>query len=490
VCCGDECGYTSRMMTRRSRPAAPRVVIIGGGAAERTVVRESFPDHEVQETDSLESAEALAPPPPAEFVFIELAGPQAASGSNGCEETVEHLREMFPTAQIIVMARPEAIRSAIAAVRAGASNYLTLPFALDEVRFLRESLRDEARFRGELDHLRGQFWKAEALDLVRTSCSAMRAVFIKVRQVAPTRTTVLLTGETGTGKTVLAQLIHLHSRRARGPFISVHCGAIPEGLLESELFGHERGSFTGAVRRKLGKFEIAHGGTILLDEIGTMTPAMQTKLLQVLQDGVIQRVGNEQPITVDVRVIAATNLDLRRASEEERFREDLYYRLNVFPIHLLPLRERLEDLELIVENILVRLEQEYRKHIFRLSPEVLEAARRYPWPGNLRELESVLERAYILEDSSTLTQGSFPAELFSSPGRIDASSSGGAPQSLASVRKQAVERAEMAYLDQLLRQCCGRIGEAAAAAGVSSRQLNTLMRRHNLHKKDFKQHSS
>ncbi|MCG6963219.1 MAG: sigma-54 dependent transcriptional regulator [Acidobacteria bacterium] len=478
------------MRAGRSRQTAPRVVVIGGGAGDRAVIRECFPDHDVQEAESLEGAEALAPPPPAEFVFIQLSVTSASADPNGCEESVEKTRALFPTAQIVVMAKPEAIRLAIAAVRSGASNYLTVPFALDEVRFLRESLHDEARFRGELDHLRGQFWKAEALDLVRTSCSAMRSVFIKVRQVAPTRTTVLLTGETGTGKTVLAQLIHLHSRRAAGPFISVHCGAIPEGLLESELFGHERGAFTGAVRRKLGKFEIAHSGTILLDEIGTMTPAMQTKLLQVLQDGVVQRVGSEQPIRVDVRVIAATNLDLRRASEEGRFREDLFYRLNVFPIVLLPLRERMEDLEVIVENILVKLEQEYRKHIFRMSPEVMEAVRRYSWPGNLRELESVLERAYILESSSTLARESFPAELFSAPGGAGPLSGGGPPQTLASVRQQAIERAERTYLAQLLRQCGGRVGEAAAAAGVSSRQLNTLMRRYDLHKKDFKRQQS
>ncbi len=464
--------------------------MVGGNADARSVIRESFPDHAVQEVATIEDAERLAPPPSAEFLFVELSADTGALESSQGGVPIRQLCDLFPTAQVIVMARPEDTRAAIAAVRDGASNYLILPFTLDEVRFLRESLNSAVRFQSELDYLRGRFWRAEALDLVRTSCSAMRSVFVQVRQVAPTRTTVLLTGETGTGKTVLARLIHLHSRRAEGPFISVHCGAIPEGLLESELFGHERGAFTGAVKRKLGKFEIAHGGTILLDEIGTMTMAMQSKLLQVLQDGFVQRVGSEQPIKVDVRVIAATNLDLRRASEQGQFREDLFYRLNVFPIALLPLRERMEDLELIVENILVRLEQEYRKHIVRISPDVMEALGRYQWPGNLRELESVLERAYILESSSTLSQESFPAELFSAPGGIGPSGETEPPQTLASVRLQAVERAEKTYLTQLLKQCGGRVGDAAAAAGITSRQLNTLMRRYGLDKREFKKNGS
>lgn len=306
------------------------------------------------------------------------------------------------------------IREAVMAIKAGASDYLTYPVNPDEVNHITQSIYESIIMESELDYLRDRFWQEDSLEIVRTRSPLMKRLFDKVRSVAPTKSTVLLNGETGTGKGVLARLIHQHSNRKDGPFISVHCGAIPDTLLESELFGHERGAFTGAVRRKLGKFEIAQGGTIFLDEIGTITPSAQIKLLEILQDGTFHRVGGEERIEANMRVIAATNADLRKMCEAGQFRKDLYYRLNVFPLEIPPLKERMEDIGYIVEVILKKLNKFDLKEIHDIHPHVIDAFGNYPWPGNIRELENLMERAYILEESPILTPDSFPDELFTS----------------------------------------------------------------------------
>jgi DNA-binding NtrC family response regulator len=317
----------------------------------------------------------------------------------------------------------------------------------------------------------------------------MQVVFAKIRSVAPTKSTVLLTGETGTGQGLLARLIHQHSNRRQAQFISFHCGAIPDTLLESELFGHEKGAFTGADRRKLGKFEIARGGTIFLDEIGTITPAAQIKLLQVLQDGTFQRVGGEGTLQADVRVIAASNMDLKKMCDNGQFRTDLYFRLHVFPIEIPPLRERIEDMHHIVVTILKKLNKFHTKEMYDIDPELLAAFGRYSWPGNIRELENLLERAYILENSPMLTPESFPRELFpsiSSSVRMEINSS----RPLKEVRRKGLEDIERRYLKKLLAHNKGRIRESAKAAGVSTRQLHKLLTKYGLKKEDFKSRAS
>jgi transcriptional regulator with GAF, ATPase, and Fis domain len=292
-------------------------------------------------------------------------------------------------------------------------------------------------------------------------------------------------GETGTGKSVLAQLIHRHSNRKDAQFISVHCGALPDTLIESEMFGHEKGAFTGAIRRKLGKFEFASGGTIFLDEIGTTTPAAQIKLLQVLQDGTYQRVGGEETLKTDVRVIAATNADLKNMCDDGNFRKDLYYRLNVFPIEIPPLRKRTEDIPLFIDSFLSKLNQFSSKEIHGVHPLVLEAFAKYPWPGNIRELENLVERAYILETSSVLTPESFPNDLFEKE-----TTSVIIPSSrqltLAEVRQRSIEEIERNYLKEVLIRNKGKINGSARDAGISTRQLNKLMNRYGLRKDEFK----
>jgi transcriptional regulator with GAF, ATPase, and Fis domain len=317
----------------------------------------------------------------------------------------------------------------------------------------------------------------------------MKAVFDKIRSVAPTKSTVLVIGETGTGKGVLASLIHKHSNRNEAQFISVHCGAIPDTLLESELFGHEKGAFTGAIRRKLGKFEIAKGGTIFLDEIGTVTPSAQIKLLQILQDGMFQRVGGEETIEANVRVIAATNTDLKKMCEEGLFRKDLYYRLNVFPIEVLPLRERKEDIRHFVEVFLRRMNKFNAKAIHHVHPAVLEAFEQYAWPGNIRELENLIERAYILETSPVLNPESFPSELFEAQS-LTPSVTVDARLTLSEVRKEGLKHIERNYIKEQLVQHKGKIKDSAKAAGMTTRQLHKLMKKYAIRKEDFKSSSA
>jgi DNA-binding NtrC family response regulator len=393
--------------------------------------------------------------------------------------------ELSASIEIIVLTLPTDLRKTVMVVKAGARNYLTYPVDEAEVRLVSENIRDSIIIASELDYFRDKFWRVDSLDVVRTNNSHMQKVFDQIRSVAPTKSTVLLMGETGTGKTLMAKLIHQHSNRRDDPFISVHCGAIPETLLESELYGHEKGAFTGSVRQKLGRFEIAGGGTIFLDEIGTIMAPAQVKLLQILQDGTFQRVGGEETLTANVRVIAATNSDLLKMCDTGEFRKDLYYRLNVFPIQIPPLRERLEDLPQICNSILGRLNKFESKEIHDIDQRVIEAFQQYAWPGNIREMENLIERAYILETSSILTVNSFPIELFEHDPGIKTSVDA-AFHSLAETRRQGIEAIERNYLCKLLMHCHGKINDSAQKAGISPRQLNKLMHRYNISKEEFK----
>lgn len=391
---------------------------------------------------------------------------------------------VHPGLDIVVMTPRKKIRQAVQAVKSGAGEYLTYPIVPDEVRLVMNSLKTATLIDSELEYLRDRQWRSEAMDMLDTKSPAMREVFQKIRSVAPTKTTVLLTGETGVGKGVLAKLIHLLSNREDARFISVHCGAIPDTLVESELFGHEKGAFTGAVKRKLGKFEIAHDGTLFLDEIGTITPAVQVKLLSVLQDATFCRVGGESILKTNARVITATNTDLKSMCEESTFRKDLYYRLNVFPIEIPPLRERPEDIQTFVEYFLKKMNRTNHKNIRDIHHLAMEALVRYSWPGNIRELENLIERAYILESSSVLTPESFPTELFdteiSTTLPIDAS------LSLADARKMVIDNFERQYIKDTLARHNGKINPSAEAAGISTRQLNKLMHRYGIQKESFK----
>ncbi|ADK83592.1 putative two component, sigma54 specific, transcriptional regulator, Fis family [Desulfarculus baarsii DSM 2075] len=398
---------------------------------------------------------------------------------------LRHFRNGHRNVPVVILAPPEAIRQAVEAVKAGAEDYLIYPVDVHEVELVLDNLRQSHKIQAELQFLRDSFWRVESRDLVRTRSPLMKAVYERIESVASTKATVLLTGETGTGKSLIAKLIHSHSKRGSGPFISVHCGAIPENLVESELFGHEKGSFTGAERRKLGKFELADRGTIFLDEIGTVSPNAQIKLLQVLQDGTFSRVGGERTIAVDVRVVAASNVNLQELMEAGAFRGDLFYRLNVFQIELPPLRQRREDVGILARTFLERLNAEYGKNIGAIDATVMEALRNYAWPGNIRELENLLERAYILEKTDTLCATSFPADLLAlsspAPGEEEAFE-----LRLAEARQRAVNEVEQRYLIKQLTQKKGRVDRCAAQAGVTTRQYRYLMAKYGLRAKDFR----
>ncbi len=443
----------------------------------------------VEHTESKDAALSMLKAARYDIVLIDVEILREPVPTHGYTEALHQFRQAYPAVEVVVVCPQEMVREAVKAVKAGAADYLTFPIDPKEVKHVIESMNETFLLRSELDYLRDQFWQPSSLAIIQTQSPAMQQVFAKIRSVAPTKSTVLLTGETGTGKGVLASLIHQHSNRRDAKLVNVHCGAIPDTLLESELFGHEKGAFTGADRRKLGKFEISKGGTIFLDEIGTVTPAAQIKLLQVLQDGTFQRVGGEAAPQADVRVVAASNMDLKEMCDNGQFRKDLYFRLNVFPVEIPPLRERKEDIPHIVEVIVDRLNRFHVKEIRNVHPDVMEAFLNYPWPGNIRELENLIERAYILESSSTLTPVGFPLELFTlespSAGRgLDSSNT------LAEVRRRAMEEVEKRYLKDLLASKNGKIRESAEVAGITTRQLHKLLRKYEIKKEDFKSRTS
>lgn len=422
---------------------------------------------------------------PFTFLFIDIEILKGPDQTGGYKATFQPFWQLYPTIEIVVMSHQDILREAVMAVKAGASNYLTYPIVPEEIKLVTETARASMIVRSELEYLRDQFWETKSQEIIKTKSLRMKAVYDKVRSVAPTRSTVLLMGETGTGKGVLANLIHQHSNRRDAQFISVHCGAIPDTLLESDLFGHEKGAFTGAVKRKLGKFEIAGGGTIFLDEVGTITPSAQIKLLQILQDGTFQRVGGEATLEADVRIISATNADLKKMCEDGQFRKDLYYRLNVFPIEIPPLSERLEDIPHLIEGFLKKLNSFNTKEIFHINSDVLEGCKRYTWPGNIRELENLIERAYILETSSALTSENFPVELVESVASSAVLSEDSFPP-LAEARRKSVETLEKDYLQELMTQQKGKIKDSAKVAGITTRQLHKLMTKYGIRKETFK----
>ncbi len=390
-----------------------------------------------------------------------------------------------PNLEVIILTAQENIREAVKSVRAGADNYLTYPVSVEEASYVLESLRESRMMQTELEYLRSADTDASVAPLQQVKSPVMQAVFDKVRRVAQANTTVLLQGETGTGKGVLAKLIHAQSNRASGPFMGVHCGAIPETLVESELFGHEKGAFTGASKRKPGRFEVAAKGTIFLDEVGTISSPTQVRLLQVLQDKVFQRVGGVADIPMEARIVAASNVDLEELVRRGEFRADLLFRLNVFPIKVPALRDRREDIPLLAEMFLQRLRQQFLKKIQGIHPEVLDAFASYPWPGNIRELENLMERAYILETSHMLSPDNFPPDLFV----------GGAPLAnvsldlslpLSEVRNQAKEHAQRRYIEELLAECRGKVSVTAERAGITTRQLRKLLCRYGIDKSCYK----
>jgi DNA-binding NtrC family response regulator len=338
-------------------------------------------------------------------------------------------------------------------------------------------------------------------DDVLSSALVSLAKFLRLaRRVVKGESALLVLGETGVGKERLARSIHSESSRSAGPFVTVNCGALPESLLESELFGHEEGAFTGAVRARRGYFELAHRGTIFLDEIGEMPLHLQVKLLRVLEDRSIRRVGSERPIEVDVRIMAATNRDLKHEMEERRFRADLYYRLAVVTLTVPPLRERREDIPELARAFLDRTRRQLGRSVTSFHPDAMEALLRHDWPGNVRELINAIERAVLLAPGNEIQSSDFRSGESWAASTEEAPSAPPRPQQarfddysdkpLAEAREELSSAFEKDYLERMLTLCRGRVGDAARRSGVNERTLYAMMRRHGLRKEDFRRSSS
>ncbi len=344
-----------------------------------------------------------------QLVITDLNMPEL----NGLE-FLQFLNRHFPKVATIVITAYGSVDSAVSALKMGAHDYITKPIDDDELRASIQRAVNQQRLLAENVELKEKLKKHEQFDELIGQDRKIQKVFRLIEAVAPTSTTVLITGESGTGKSVVARKIHLLSPRADKPFVEVSCGAIPETLLESELFGHIKGSFTGAVADKTGRFLSANGGTIFLDEIDSASPALQVKLLRVLQERQFEPVGSNETVTVDVRVIVATNKDLKQLVGEGKFRQDLYYRINVINIHLPSLRERLSDIPLLVEYFLDKFKELYKRPNIKISNDALNYLTRYHWPGNIRELENVIERAVVLALSDTIEIHDLPNEIIES----------------------------------------------------------------------------
>jgi DNA-binding NtrC family response regulator len=328
---------------------------------------------------------------------------------------LKYVKEHSPDSICIVMTGYGTIENAVQAIKSGAFDYLTKPLDIDAIKLVIQRGLEHRNLKRENINLRNQLKKKYKFKNIIGDSKKIQKVFETIEKVADTESTILILGESGTGKELFAKAIHYNSRRQVGPFITVNCAAIPSELLESEVFGHEKGAFTDAIRTRIGRFELANGGTIFLDEIGDMSLSLQSKLLRVLQERQFERIGGVKPIKTDIRIIAATHQDLEKAVEEGKFREDLYYRLNVIPIEIPPLRERKTDILLLVNHFLKQFSNNKNRSIWEINQEVMNRLIQYHWPGNVRELENVIERMVTLSSGDTITLQDLPEMLRNYP---------------------------------------------------------------------------
>ncbi|MDI6800542.1 MAG: sigma-54 dependent transcriptional regulator [Thermodesulfovibrionales bacterium] len=329
----------------------------------------------------------------------------------GGMDILKEMSAMNMNLPVIVMTAFGTVQSAVEAMKLGAFDYITKPFILDELMLIINRAANVVKLQKENTMLKKQLKKKYNFKGLIGDSPNMVKVYEMIEKIADSDSTILITGESGTGKELIAKTIHFNSSRCQEPFVPLNCAAIPKDLLESELFGHEKGAFTGAFNMRAGRFELAHNGTLFLDEIGELAPSLQVKMLRVLQEREFERVGGVKTIKVDVRILAATNKDLEKEVREGRFREDLYYRLNVIPLHLPPLRERLEDIPLLMDHFVHEFSKKRKREPLRFSEEAVECLLKYRWPGNVRELENLIERLTILVSGDTVTTSDLPEKF-------------------------------------------------------------------------------
>jgi DNA-binding NtrC family response regulator len=460
------------------------------GLAEREAIRAVVVDDDATSLRSVErilaargftvgtatgGAEAIAllAREPADVVLLDLVMP----GLSGLD-VLKKLKTSGCPAEVIIMTAFGDVDAAVTAVKAGAHDFLTKPFqSPDALAHSVVKAAEHGRLVARAHQLEKELEVRERYGDIIGSSPLMREVYRTVESVAHSTSTILLQGESGTGKELVARAIHSRGPRAGKPFVPVNCSAIPETLVEAELFGHVRGAFTGAIETRLGLFEAAHGGTILLDEIGDLPLQVQVKLLRALQEGEIKRVGSSESIRVDVRVIAATNLNLQQAMRDKRFREDLYYRLSVITVPLPPLRERPDDIPLLAYHFLRKYAARSGRQIERISVEAMRALRSHAWPGNVRELENAIERAVVMSRGDVVLPGDLPSSV---------SATGAPPLSqnllldlpFADAKRKAVEQFEAAYASSTLQRAGGNVSEAARQAGMDRSNFRRILRKH------------
>ncbi|MFL5425976.1 MAG: sigma-54-dependent transcriptional regulator [Myxococcales bacterium] len=430
---------------------------------ERIFAREGY---KTQRAETGAAALAALRDKPADVVLTDLMMP----GMSG-QELLRAVKAVAPDAEVVLMTAYGTVEAAVAAMTDGAYDFLTQPLtrhavlksvsqALEKRRLVLENKQLRARLAGVASPIVGQ-------------SPALRSTLDIIRQAAPSSATVLLLGESGTGKELFARALHEHSTRAQAPFVPINCAAIPDTILESELFGYERGAFTGAVARKEGRIERAQGGTLFLDEIGELSLGVQVKLLRFLQEGEIERLGGTSPVKVDSRVVAATNRDLASAVQSGKFREDLYYRLNVIQVILPPLRERLEDIPLLADHFVGKYAAKNGKQFSGITPSALEALEAYPWPGNVRELEHAIERAVVLSSGSEIDIDALPQPVLQAArggprGPIPAALEG---RTLSIPLGTTMEEIELRVIRETLRHTKGDKNLAAQLLGIAARTI-------------------
>lgn len=397
---------------------------------------------------------------PLSLVLLDIRMP----GQDGIQ-ILKKIKEQDQNLEVIMVTASRDVASAVEAMKLGAFDYVTKPFAVSELKALIEKALEKRELVRENLYLRESLKELTSYCDLIGKTPKMLKLYETIDRVAETNSTVLITGESGTGKELVARAIHKKSKRANKPFIAVNCAAIPETLFESELFGHERGSFTGALERKLGKFELADGGTLFLDEIGCMPASMQAKLLRVIEDKIIERVGGEKGIPIDVRILSATNIDFEKHIQEGKFRHDLYYRLNVIPIATIPLRERKEDIPLFVEYFLNKYNKMLNKRVKGFEPEAMQLLMNYSWPGNVRELQNLIERVVVLSKDAIIAKQDLPMwQLLPKS------------QNFSKSLKEMTEDFEIKTIQLALSENQGNLSQAAKALKIARTTLITRMK--------------
>ncbi|MBX3348033.1 MAG: sigma-54-dependent Fis family transcriptional regulator [Nitrospira sp.] len=403
-----------------------------------------------------------------DLVLLDIVLP----GTDGLA-VLQMLRTERKSTPVIMLTGTKSVKTAVDAMKLGAADYLSKPFDVDELRIVIDRALNSSELEQEVTQLRAQVVKRYAFHNLIGKSQGMQEIYAKIEQVADSRTTVLITGESGTGKELVAKALHYNSSRRERPFVALNCAALPETLIESELFGHEKGSFTDATARRVGQFELANTGTLFLDEIGDLSPITQAKLLRVIQEREFTRIGGVQPIKVDVRIVAATNKNLDDLVRKGLFREDLYYRINVISLYLPPLRERTEDIPLIANHFLEKRLEEAQRPPIEFGKEALELLTRYPWPGNVRELENFIEQAFIWSQHATeITPEHLPTSMKStsrSPSLRDDTLAG----------RMSLEKAVMEFEREIILDALKRTNyvqtHAANLLGISRRMLKYRM---------------